>query len=164
MPIKRKSAVKPSVDTVQSSYQELSATAAELNQVSDQLSRTIGDLDAALKKLNLGISSWVVFRESISADRTSYFTKSIGYAKVKGKWGIAIKSAEGDYRFPDEEHVEKWSFEEAPRHLRLNALSHIPELLVCLTKETADFTKKVSKKLEQTQDLAAAIKEIAKQS
>ena len=164
MSAKKKAAERPSAKTVQSSYQKLSSAATNLNQVSDQLSRTIRDLDVALKKLNLGISSWVDFQEWHSLDGAIYSIESVGYAKVKGKWGIAIKTIKGDYRNPDEEHVEKWSFGEAPRHMRLKAIDRIPELLARLTKETTDFTEKVSDKLTQTQDLAAAIKEIADQS
>ena len=47
---------------VQSSYQQLSKVAADLNAVSDELGTCIADLDAALKKLNLGVTKWVQIR------------------------------------------------------------------------------------------------------
>ena len=45
-------------ERVSSSYRQLSLAASHLNIVSDELGKSISVLDAALKKLNLGISTW----------------------------------------------------------------------------------------------------------
>ena len=45
-------------ERVSSSYRQLSLAASHLNLVSDELGKSIAVLDAALKKLNLGISTW----------------------------------------------------------------------------------------------------------
>ena len=42
-----------------SSFAQLSTVAADLNAVSDDLGDPVADIDAALKKLNIGISVWV---------------------------------------------------------------------------------------------------------
>src|SRR5271167_532545 len=76
------SAIGPSLD-------QLSKTAISLNKASDGLNQAINQLNEALKKLNLGISSWVsfyVYEEGPFSD-----VHEIGYGKVNGKWGVAIK-------------------------------------------------------------------------
>ena len=45
---------------VQSSYQQLSSAAADLNAISDELGKCITDLDTSLKKLNLGVTEWTL--------------------------------------------------------------------------------------------------------
>src|SRR5579863_3510478 len=80
---------------VQRSYEKLTAAAVSLNSVSDQLGRVVVELDAALKILNLGITSWIHFR-SWSND-VEHSSDQIGYARIGGKWGIAIRSVSGNF-------------------------------------------------------------------
>ena len=47
--------------------------------------------DQALQKLNLGISAWVEFAVQHFEDGEFMSARSIGYAKVAGTWGIAIR-------------------------------------------------------------------------
>ncbi|MGA2592653.1 MAG: hypothetical protein ABSH32_22300 [Bryobacteraceae bacterium] len=89
----------PSV-RVQNSFRQLAAAAANLNSVSDELGKSIEELDTDLKKLNLGISAWVTIFEDQAEGGEHWYTEQIGYTKINNKWGIALRTCSGDYSYP----------------------------------------------------------------
>jgi hypothetical protein len=150
----------PLSERVQESYRQLYGVAADLNAISDELGKSIQELDAALKKLNLGVSVWVLIRGGNEApeDPAEHWSEELGYAKVGGKWGIALRTISGNYAYPERDDVEAWLFNDAPRHLRLSAIGKIPELLDALSKEAAETSAKIMGKLAEAQEVAAAVK------
>lgn len=145
-------------ERVASSYNELSSAASVLNAVSDELGKSILELDAALRKLNLGISFWTRFQGADpAAEDSSYWSEDIGYAKISGKWGIGLRTVAGDMN-RDDEVIEEWPFNDAPRSLRLSAVDKIPELLEKLSKEAVKTTDKIRGKLAGVREVAAAVK------
>jgi hypothetical protein len=146
---------------VQSSFSELSAVAAELNAVSDELGKSITELDEALRKLNLGITVWVDLVGSDGLPEDSWFySEEIGYAKMNGRWGIALRTIDGDYNAPEEYHKEEaWLFNDGPRPLRLSAIKKIPEVLEKLSQEGRKLSERVKGELENAKQVAAVVKE-----
>jgi hypothetical protein len=144
---------------VQTAYRQLSSAASDLNAISDELGKSIADLDVALKKLNLGVSVWVDLRGNEDPQDQSYWGDDLGYAKVGGKWGIALRNVVGNYNWPDEQKIEEWLFNDAPRELRLAAIGKIPELLDKLNEKATEMAKKIKAKLTEAQEVAAAVKE-----
>jgi len=154
---------------IQSHFQTLSAEAKLLNQASDELTNVVGILDDTLGKLNLGLSVWVLITTwtddidiSPSAGITvspvnRYSKDEIGYSKVSGKWGIALRRVNGDDMSGDEEVEGPWLFHDAPRQLRLSSVDKIPELVQKLSEEASDAAKKIQKKAQEVRELAAAI-------
>ena len=67
---------------VQSSYLRLSKIAFDLNAVSDELGKSVAEIDLALKRLNLGVSVWVDIRRGTSDDGLSYWGEDLGYSKI----------------------------------------------------------------------------------
>jgi hypothetical protein len=49
----------------------MSIAAANLNSVSDELGKSIEELDAALKKLNIGVTSWASMARARSEESWS---------------------------------------------------------------------------------------------
>src|SRR5688572_3461835 len=94
---------------------KLEEAAEKLNAVSDALSGVVAQIDLELRKLNLGLEVW----HSAGNEELD-----IGYARVNGHWGIAIRKDK-----------EKWLFRNAPRKYRIETIDHLPEVLVALTKE-----------------------------
>src|ERR1022692_429135 len=90
----------PPAEKVQASYKQLSLAATNLNTASDGLGKAISVWDAALQKLNLGITAWVEVsgNDHCSPDGAHWWSRDIGYAKTNDKWGIALRTAEGDHR------------------------------------------------------------------
>jgi hypothetical protein len=147
---------------VSHSYHELSSVASKLNAVSDALGKAVADIDEGLKRLNLGVAAWVeVQRWGGANDRDlSYTIEELGYAKINGKWGIALQTRSGDDEHPDwDESVEAWLFNEAGRALRLRAVKKIPELLSKLNEEAAKVIKELQVQLVEAQTVADAVLE-----
>jgi len=144
------------ITKIQTSFRQLSVEAAALNSASDQFTRTIRALDEAIKKLNVGLTVWVTFN-TWASDGPDYSMDQIGYAKVKGEWGIALRSVDVDQIQDLQEETGLWLFSDAPRELRLDAIAKLPELIAALSDAAAKTTEKVTKKMMEAQELAAAL-------
>jgi hypothetical protein len=135
---------------IATAFDELATAANNLNTVSDELSRSVGNLDNALKKLNLGVSTWV--RLSRTEDSHGTFAlKELGYAKVGGRWGLALRTVAGHGLGSDLEEREEWLFNDAPRPLRVQAIDMIPELLERLVRDARNTTRVISRKIRQAE-------------
>ena len=53
----------PLSERVASYYAQLTSAAKDLNSISDELGKSIAEIDMALKKLNLGVAVWVPIRK-----------------------------------------------------------------------------------------------------
>jgi len=141
---------------VQSSYQRLSAIAANLNTASDQLTQSVAALDDSIKRLNLGISSWYQF-EGDSNDDGAYWRKYIGYARVDNKWGIALRKTKGHHDFPELADDDQWLFKDAPRQLRIEAVEHIPAMIDSLIGDAERAIERITAKTAEAKHLAEAL-------
>lgn len=138
-------------------FTELSSAAKDLNKASDELSQATNAIDAVLQKLNLGIPTWVKIRGGDNPQTGEYWSRELGYAKVGSKWGIALRTREGDYNFPEDESSEEWLFNDAPRWQRVEGIAIIPELFGALIMQTKETTEKIKGKTAEAKNLAAAI-------
>ena len=141
---------------IRSSYQQLSAAASQLNFASDELGKHVAALDAALKKLNLGVSTWVSIRGDHNV-HDYYWSEDLGYAKVGNKWGIALRETSGCYGHPDGDEIDQWLFKDAPRRLRIDGVDRLPALLEQLVKEAEQFTERIKQKTLRARELATVI-------
>lgn len=146
------------IDRVQTHFQVLSKTASSLNAASDELTSSVSVLSESLKKLNVGLTVWVMFRSrDFEEEPDRYDIDQIGYTKVNGVWGIAIQSVFGDERRDEESVAGLWLFNDAPREMRLAAVDKLPELIEELAKAAFNTTKRVQEKAQQVRELANAI-------
>lgn len=126
-----------------------------MNVVSDELNKPIVAIDAALKTLNLGVTTWVEFAGSVDHNAGCFWARSLGYAKISGKWGIAIRTMAGD--FGDEPSEEYWPFSDAPRAYRLEAADKLPDLIEKLVTAADETAEKLKQKIDATNQVAQAI-------
>lgn len=145
-----------SPEKIQNTYKQLSVAATELNTASDGLADAILMLDDTLKRLNLGVSAWVVVSGNDDEDG-SWWSRNLGYTRIGDKWGIALKDASGHYANPDRDSVETWLFNDAPRWMRVESVGKIPELLEALRKQAEDTTNKIKAKTEEALALVGVI-------
>ena len=101
---------------ISSSYKQLTQAATELNAVSDELGKFVTALDSALRRLNLGIATWLRL-ESREDGSGNYTKRDLGYAKIGNKWGIALRTMSGNHNDVEDSNVEEWLFNDAPRAL-----------------------------------------------
>jgi hypothetical protein len=151
---------EPKFAKIQTQFKNLSSVAVSLNAASDELTRAVTVLDEALKKLSIGLTVWV---NSLSADVPDpfYDVEQIGFCKVNGKWGIALRRIWGNESMDDHQEEGPWLFNDAPRQMRVNSVDMLPKLVEELGKTAADATKKVRQKAEEVRELADAITAIA---
>lgn len=154
----------PFVDPLPSSLRSLSISAAALNTATLRLTKSIEILDSSLKKLNLGISSWIEISSEHSPDERFWSKEELGYAKVNGKWGLALRVFNGDECVTDEEGTSctEWLFCDAARDLRIRALPHLPRLIVQLNSDAESITSKITERVKEAEELAGAIEIIAR--
>jgi hypothetical protein len=146
------------LEKIQTHFQTLSEAAFALNAASDELTKVVGILDEALKKLNVGLTVWVTFTSWGNADEPQeYDEEQIGYCKVSGKWGIALRRIWGDHYADHHAEDGPWLFNEGPREMRIRGVDKIPEVLEALGKEAVDTTKKVQEKAKEVRELADAV-------
>ncbi len=143
---------------VSASYQQLSQAASQLNAVSDELGKFVGALDTALRRLNLGIATWLRL-DGREDGLGNYIKRDLGYAKVGGKWGISLRVVSGNHNTPDVSTVEEWLFNEAPRSLRIEAVEKLPDLFDSLVKEADAATRKIKSRTDRVQQLVTGMNE-----
>ena len=144
-----------------SPFKKLASAAFGLHAATKQLSKTIEELDAALKILNLGITSWVEISRGCSHDEVYWDRQELGYAKINGKWGLAIRSISGDESRPErEDDVTEWLYADASRELRIRAVDHLPALIEKLNKDALETTRRLLLKAREASVLAKAISSI----
>jgi prefoldin subunit 5 len=138
---------------VESSFKQLSTAAQTLHSASDDLRKVIRQLDASLKKLGLGFPAWVQI--SGSQDEVQYWNRDLGYARIGGKWGLALRDVTGNHIDNEDDAEEVWAFNDAPRAMRIEAVGKIPDLLEKLLQQTEETTKKLQSKIQQASELAS---------
>jgi hypothetical protein len=149
-------------DRVSASIEQLSLVATDLNKASDELGKAISAIDAVLQNLNIGVPTWVKIHSGEDPYYgLEYWSRDVGYAKIDKRWGIALRTREGNYNNPDEEQCESWLFNDAPRWLRVEGIEKIPDLLDALVKNTEETTKKIRAKTAEANNLAVAIAQAA---
>lgn len=156
----------PALERVQVVYKKLALAANGLNAASDELGQVISLLDKALKTLNLGIAAWVTIsgNDACPPDGYRWFKREIGYAKVHDKWGITLKTSEGDNRCDEYDEEVALPFNDAPRWLRIESIGKIPDLLEQMVKKTEETTRSIKKKTAQASEIAQVIYQMAEKS
>jgi hypothetical protein len=143
------------IPKIPTKFQDLSQTADSLNSASDRLNRVIEKLETALKSLNLGISARVKF-DSWSDEDGNCGYDEIGYNKLGDKWTLALKTVSGILGDEGCDSTE-WSFNNAPRELRIRAVAHIPELIEELNKIASKVVQDLEEKTKEADELANAL-------
>lgn len=147
---------------IQAHFKTLASVAPALNAATDELNKSITILDEALKKLNVGLSAWVTFR-SRGEDESDYDDDQIGYTKVDGKWGIALRRIWGD-NLRDTFYCDgPWLFNDGPRELRLLGVDRIPDVIESLGKQASVMTKKVQDTAKEVRELADVVGDITRE-
>jgi hypothetical protein len=142
---------------VQDSFRELAKTAKQLNFASDALGKYVGEIEKALRALNLGVAGWVTIESFSDENGLSTLNRELGFDKIGKQWSIGLQSyvqPEWDSQWT---HHEEWVFDEAPRAMRIKAIEHLPELIQELNKNAAAIAKSTAEKLPTANNLASQI-------
>lgn len=120
----------------------------------------LGEYWADVTNSALGMSVWVSFRQRDVQERDlDYDEDQVGYAKLHGEWGLALRRIRGNTLAEQDTVDGPWRFNSAPRELRLAGVEKIPELVEVLGKEAFKITNKIQEKTALLHGLTAAIVE-----
>ncbi len=125
----------------------------DLNAVSDGMRASIDAINAALKKVNPGVTAWL----PLSSGETE---RALGYAKVNGGWCIALRESSGS-RDAGTYQENIWPFNEASRWMRIDSVQRIPDLFDVLLARVRDMTEKMRSKVEFVNTLVDAIQRVS---
>lgn len=150
------------IPDIAESYNALSAAAADLNAASDALGKSVTAIDTVFQKLNLGVTAWVEVERHTDFDQ-SFTAVELGYSKLGGKWGVALRTIEG-YEYREDARIEEWLFNEAPRRLRVEAIDKLPKLLDGLLKEAKRITERIKTQIGPAEQLAQTLHDAALES
>lgn len=154
--------ITPLPERAADSYSKLSAVANELNCASDELGKTVAQFEEALKKLNLGVAVWVKLSVRGPEPQNEWDESGeLGYAKINGKWGIAVRTVGEDIQNPKHSSEEQWLFHNAPRALRFVAIDKFAELLDALTTKATKTKDEIQQRLISAQAFADAVTKAA---
>jgi hypothetical protein len=156
-----KAAASPTLQ-ISTSFKRLAESAAELNAASDELAEAIEPIDAALRSLNLGIPTWHKY-ESTEDESGGFRGRYIGYAKIAGRWGLALSEVTGNENYGVDSEYE-WLFNDAPRFMRLEALDHLPALVDALVEAVAKASASLRSKTSAARDFGSAMMALSKSS
>jgi hypothetical protein len=116
----------------------------------------------SLKRLGLGIESWVLLDETGgNNENPEFYIEKLGYAKVNGKWGLAIRAIWGHIQFDGASKSEEWPFGDAPRHIRIKAVAKIPALIEQLNNDAGQMADDILFLSSDVDVLTKAISEVA---
>lgn len=143
------------------SFDKLSETASTLNSTSRRLNESIEQLNTALKQLNLGIPVW--FQTWVHEAPNVSDVEEIGYARVRGAWGISIRKT---IEWPDGSEPDEsvWHFADAPRDLRIRAIEFLPQLMDKLNDDAEVAAQKLAERANDAEALATVISAIAEEA
>jgi len=147
---------------VKNAFPKLTEAAANINSASDELSKPIQEIESTLKALNLGVTVWHEMEGGRNQhDEIYWWSRDIGYTKVSGKWGIALRSASGDSGHPDDDSVDIWLFNDAPRHMRVLGTKHLADLIEAMVEAAHEMAKKIRTGSAEAEEIAATLRELA---
>jgi uncharacterized protein YecA (UPF0149 family) len=145
------------IENVQIQFKTLATVASSLNTASNEFAKSVAVLDESLKPLNIGLSVWVPFAFA-DVDPPDYDQDEIGYTKVGGTWGLAIRSVRGREGEDFEQVGGLWLFNDAGREMRLHSVEKIPDVIKALADKASETTKRIQQKTKEVRALAEAIR------
>jgi hypothetical protein len=141
-----------------SALQQLASSSRVLNEVSDQLSANLAEIEAAINRFSLGVTALVNLRTSESDPVDGYpYTgvDELRYQKHDGKWALVWVSYVAED--PDSTWREK-PLRESSREIRLLAAKKLPALVSALVKNADELAADMADRAIDVAELAAALK------
>jgi hypothetical protein len=150
---------KPDLSTVESDLKALTTASKTLNNLTDQLTEQVAQIESVINALNLGLRVSVVVRSYMDENQPWISnTLRLSYGKNDGKWGLEIEEFDDDERDPEHHRdYTSWAFKDAPRSLRLEVVPKIPELIKEMVKEAEAAAAKVTQKLDDAKAIASSL-------
>lgn len=144
-----------SSERIAASFKELALVSPLVEAAAADLAESISKLESYLRRIHIQVSAW--HKIAGHDDEWGYYwTRDIGWTRIKNTWRIAIRKTEGSHQ-QDEHEEEIWPFSDAPKWMCVEAVGQLPDLFEALIKRTKETTEKLKARKKDADDLAAAI-------
>jgi hypothetical protein len=151
-------------DPTRNSLARLTTLSQALNNISDQLTHNIAEIENALVALNLGLWAWVK-DDPLSVEELTVTTKDgkpavahhvqqLGYGKHNGKWAFLVASGIQE-KWEEDAKIEL--LRNCPRQVKLAAVDRIPKLVESFAEELTRVTDEVTQKASEAMSIAVAL-------
>ena len=130
----------------------LKPIAKSVSDAAAALATPVMGVDAELKRMHIAFEAWVTYKTS--SYEHLYTNWDIGYSRIGGRWGIALRIVRGDHTDPEDTRVENWHFNESPLYLRHRAVDKLPELLEALAKTGENVAHKLASAATRATEIA----------
>lgn len=147
----------PDSSEIQQKLQRLASAAQTLNQLSDELTKHVADIEACVNKLNVGVTATVKVEQSTSEDGMYSTIWRLAYEKTSKQWGFVLERLTEDLSNPETDTYESWPFKDAPREYRVRAVEKIPALLDALIEKSKQVESEVSGRVSYAKSLALSL-------
>lgn len=148
----------PEPAKIQQQLQQLASAAQTLNELSDQLTQYVNDIEASVNKLNLGVTANVKTEHWSDEDGLRSTIWRLSYEKMSKQWGFAVERLTEDIdQGPEAGTYDSWAFKDAPREHRLQAVEKIPALLDALLQKSKEVASEISTRVNYAKSLAATL-------
>lgn len=139
----------------------LATVAGFLNELSDELTKQVSEIEATLNALNLGVrAEGVPVTLELDEDTRYHHWLRLAYGKKASKWGFIVEELE-TYPSERDDTYTSWLFKDAPREFRLKVVDSIPVLMDALAKESDHTAKEIAQKVEFVKDLSFKVPNIS---
>src|SRR3954447_19342551 len=152
----------------QSASERTAAALASLKPVAknvvaaaEALTGPVMAVDAELRRMHIAFEAWVNYN-TYSEGPHDYTNWDIGYSRVDRRWGIALRIVNGDERFPDQQAIESWHFNESPIFLRHRAIDKLPDLIEALAKTGEKVAHRLTAAVTRASTIADTVSPPAK--
>ena len=161
MPDPSKTAVDPS--TTASEFQALATNSNNLNRLTNELSNYVEAIESNINTLNPGLKVSVVVETSNYEEGAWRHYVLLWYDKIEGKWGLAVEEYDENQDDPEAHPVNQktWAFKDAPRALRLQVVSSIPDLIKELVKESGNMARATEMTVARVKEIASSLRKTA---
>ena len=141
---------------LEGSLNQIASLSRTLNEASDQLSKQLSEIEAALNAFAAGIWVWAKrpIKKEYETDPAIAYVHELGYGKLNGKWGLLVSSGWED---AEPEGIETKFLRDAPRDIRLRAMDEMPQLLEAFAQKLAETTEETTKKVLRAKEIAVAL-------
>jgi hypothetical protein len=151
----------PSVsERTSEALKQLQPVAAAVEAAAAELSKPVSAIETAIKRMNIGYEAWTTYKQGSYEEH--WWKWDIGYSRIGGRWGIAIKMSSGDETDPERDRSETWFFNESPLYLRHPSIDKLPDLLEALAKTGETVAGKLTRAAERAVTIVEVVAPKAK--
>jgi hypothetical protein len=152
----------PPAERAVTAFRQLAVASSDSDTAAKDLGASLSTVESLLRRIGVRVSAWhqIAGHEDPNGP---YWTRDLGWAKIKDSWCIAIRKTWG-HEHADQHEEEIWPFSEAPRWMAIEGASKLPDLFETLVKRTQESTEKLKARKREADEVALALENVVQET